>query len=546
MGADPEFNLMVLGNRVSASQVLRASLPPSQSENGGFKTPGGSLGWDGCDATGEIRPKPADTPEGLVENIQKIFSTHSDKLDFFDFSTLSLAAPVGGHIHISLAGPGDPAPSTKETALMHKYLSSFYLPLILGENSFNLSLRLKTSYGRLSDYRVDQKGNTVCYEFRCPSAEWLTTREVAMGTLAYLATVYNEIKTNPGKFKKMRDIIYSTNSQGNALQDLIVDGYKPIAQNLIKEIKRQIKTFTLYPRYKKEIDFILSPSKVLTNKAAANYNILAGWGLTPKKEASPNLRSILSNKTSLTKNGIDLSNIARNLDFIINDDLNVSTLAENLATKVVSLKWKLKNRYIFFGLRKGIENYFACNANLEYLIGSDALKTESDIETMDTVMSKMMSRYNRSFRPTLSFDPKTGTVKKTKVSSEEIILVGIPYSDRENVNPKNFLRTIYQLEKGVTPIRPEAISAKNPEITGVGDITTAYRQKEEERIDIDQESQGARLARNAASEILNELDCGVRLDDESVDARDPSRLYVEPLNILIDEVEGGTFTSGSF
>lgn len=511
MGADPEFNLMVLGNRVSAYQVLRTTLGESRTSGPGFPTPGGQLGWDGCDATGEIRPKPAGTPEELVDNIYKIFKTYSNKLDFFDFSTLSLAAPVGGHIHLSLADPGEIAPSERETAIMHKYLASFYLPLFLGENSFNLNLRLKTNYGRLGDYRVDRKGETFCYEFRCPSAEWLTTKKTAMATLAYIATVYHEIKTKPERFKKMKGVIYSTNSQGNALQDLVVDGYKPIAQSLTNEIKKQIKTFTLYPRYKKEIDFILSPSKVLADKAKANYNILAGWGLTSPKKTSLSLKTVLSNKSTIAPEGIDLNQIARNLDFIVNDDLNVATLAEVLANRVVSLKWKLKHRYIFFGLRKGISNYYVANAKQEYLIGAENLKTIEDINTMASVMGKMFSRYDRNFRPTLSFDPTTGTVKKIKVDPKQIIAVGIPYADREKLNTKEFLRTIYLIEKGLSPVTPTPIEAKGDQPVN-NEVTDAYNKKEDISLHPDHESQGARLAQNATEELLNEIDHGTRIE----------------------------------
>ena len=55
---------------------------------------------------------------------------------------------------------------------------------MISENKTNLNLRIKQHYGELNDFRIDKHFNYkdgtdgFTFEFRCPSAEWLTTPKI--------------------------------------------------------------------------------------------------------------------------------------------------------------------------------------------------------------------------------------------------------------------------------------------------------------------------------------------------------------------------------
>lgn len=92
IGADPEFLLFDHnGNVIRANNVLAFN---------------GSLGCDG--AMAEVRPAPAMTPEGLVENIHKIFGNEklTDPISKYKWMSgcyyrdNARDYPIGGHIHV--------------------------------------------------------------------------------------------------------------------------------------------------------------------------------------------------------------------------------------------------------------------------------------------------------------------------------------------------------------------------------------------------------------------------------------------------------------
>ncbi len=296
IGADPEFNILIKDRRVNASKLMPSlfskDFKEEKNEHSGNSVMGylvekaGAIGWDGCSSTGEIRPTPSKSPEVLVNNIGKLFQAFSDKAKMFTLLTSSNSAPVGGHIHFqvdeSLADKNDSG-IIRKLENIHKKLISFYLPVLLGEDLMDFRTRMAmgknngSNYGQIDDFRVEFRDNQkkiATYEFRVPSAEWLTTPEIAKATLAYLATVWNEIQNNPKNLAKSKEILFQSHKQSIAFQELALTRFLPLVQMLLVKIRRHIKTFEYYAHYQKEIDFILSPQRVLIAKRKAQFDIL--------------------------------------------------------------------------------------------------------------------------------------------------------------------------------------------------------------------------------------------------------------------------------
>ena len=91
IGTDPELLIM------NAGQIVHANGIPGFSKNAKF-------GSDG--AMAELRPDPATTPKGLVENMRKLFANEGTSAEGYDWvsscyhETDQRDYPVGTHIHI--------------------------------------------------------------------------------------------------------------------------------------------------------------------------------------------------------------------------------------------------------------------------------------------------------------------------------------------------------------------------------------------------------------------------------------------------------------
>ena len=471
IGADPEFNIEMNDKKLSARETITALLSNSKvfqksEEGGGFELKAkkaGDIGWDGHDATGEIRPAPSNNPSKVIENLRDLFTEFHKVAPLFELSTLSRTGVVGGHIHYEVdAKPGERLQTTSpRMKLMHKKISSFYLPIMMGENKVNMMLRIKgNSYGRLCGnsgeaYRVERKFDKpngdpgFTYELRVPTAEWLTTPKIATATLAYLGVIFNEVTRNPKNFDKMcKDILIRTDQQGDALQILAIAEYKSLTMTLFNKIKKYIKTFELYEEFKEEINYILNPIKVLADKQAANYDIRIGWGLKVKeKEASEKM--ILSDKAFKKEaNNKDLDVISQFVKIGYNEDINVESFAKILAKRSIAFNWNLNKSYFLFGIRKGIKDYLIVNSKNEIIRGEEQIKTSSDNEGIQNLISKMRNKAEcndlkrESEKTKLNFI--TGKLEKKE---NEVILIGIPYEKRVNNEYKEFIKLAYEIDK---------------------------------------------------------------------------------------------------
>jgi len=462
IGADPEFNLTLQNRKVDAHQTIEFALtgkrPFKMNRQGdGFEVNDcGNIGWDGSDSTAEIRPKPAHTPQEVIANVKEILKEAIKHINLFDMSTISEFSPIGGHIHFEV--PKGERWSDEKRNTLHRKMSSFYLPILMSENKINLNIRIKQGYGSLKDHRIEKKftytdgTDGYTYEFRCPSAEWMTTPKLAQATLAYMAVVYHEIINKPRTFSKYSDVIYRSDKQGDALQTLAIMEFDLLTQQISNKIKKYIKNFEMYAAYKKEIDYIFSPKKIKADKAKAEYNINLGWEFT--KNSQPLKRDIISSKKKFKKisANINMDEIKKVMNIHSNDDINVVLFTEAFKDRVSVFQWKLKNNYFIFGIRKGINEIIIKNFAGDFLEGKEIIKTTSDLSAVNNLFSKMKSKFTFNTRPVTQtvIDFKTGKPKNIQDSS---ILIGLPYDMRIKEDYKPFLESIWNIEKGIIPTK---------------------------------------------------------------------------------------------
>jgi hypothetical protein len=463
IGADPEFNLELEGKKLDAAATLKTILGSNKEfkfiEKGGNNV--GGYKYKTLGETGEIRPSAEKTPKDLVENMKQIFTKFYEIAPSFQITTLSRYAPIGGHIHFEL---NDKITEDRDTQMakvqaIHKRMASFMLPITLGENKVNLMVRLRSDkkfgqYCTADAFRVEHQYTKAngepgyTYELRVPSAEWLTTPKIARATIAYLTTIYNEITNHTKKFnEENKDIIIRTNEMGNALQSLALTEYKIITKAVFSTIKRRIKTFELYETYKEEIDYILDPNKVLNDKIAVDYDVRLGWELQ-KKEKEASKKNILSEKEfKKISNEKDIESLSKIYTIDYNNDLNVKTFIDILQQKMAAFNWRLKKQFFFFGIRKGIDEYIVMDNNQKIIKGLEIAKTTSDKKTIEKIMTNMYQKYIEEYTQ----DTKTKlnfTTGKIEKIAKEVVIIGIPYKDRINLNTKKFTEIVYDVDKG--------------------------------------------------------------------------------------------------
>jgi hypothetical protein len=141
IGSDPEFSVLFQNKRILARQILRKVVKNVEWRDMGFRTAEmkGEVGWDGCDATGELRPDPSNTVDGCVENMRSMLKETHKHLNAFSLSTLSTFAPIGGHLHLDI--PRDWQSETIIRQNVNKLLS-YYLPVTLNENPISRVIRV--------------------------------------------------------------------------------------------------------------------------------------------------------------------------------------------------------------------------------------------------------------------------------------------------------------------------------------------------------------------------------------------------------------------
>lgn len=500
LGADPEFNFVVQNRhsgRLRADSLMKDFFSDKRPANGGFNISGGNAGWDGNSATGEIRPKPENAPAELTANIGKLYAEICKRSPrAVKISVRSDTAPVGGHIHFELDDVTREMSDSK-ARVVQKRMSTFYVPIALGEDPSNQALRLQTSYGKFSDWRRE---NGKTYEYRTPSAEWQLTPKIAEATLAYLGTVWFEATHKPESFRKF-EALYPNDRAGNAIQQLIVSRYGLLGKAITNEIKKVIKNFEYYPMFSEQIDYILQPEKVLKDKQKALFCINLGWGFQESKQPT---KKLINNETQIRKrlNNIDIDRWLELFKIPYNPDTNVKDFVDALKKRILAYDWNLINEYYMFGMRKGIQLPIVMNGNFQFVIGADRIKTIRDREAIVDTFKRMKQRMQRSFR----------------VDPDKSMIIGLPYDMRMKKDIKPIIEMIYDVEKTaelqtMMPKDSELINDVDKPQEEWGDIAKAYINGENE-IQIEEEPNANRFRSPDDVSAYLEHDCEDEEDED--------------------------------
>lgn len=296
IGADPEFAL-----------VDPATSMVKYAEYTRLLTKTGQLGHDGPLA--EVRPPPADTVNGLVENIKKILSSGAKKLEHFNWvGGATYSGPdkerdprtyhIGGHIHI---GDASAIPHDKRTVIYQRLCKvlddTVALPLVLIDTP-DPHLRRNTmhgrhgKYGRSGDYKPQGtlETSSTRMEWRVPSGLWLTHPELAkaiLGTTKAVAEeVYQTLSINgfdldwlsapPGRegFLKEWGV-----EEGDTVSNLI-NNSKPedVPEALVGKCYDKLKSMSNYTKYQSEIDAFIEFTGFSENdRKNLNLDVKDSW-----------------------------------------------------------------------------------------------------------------------------------------------------------------------------------------------------------------------------------------------------------------------------
>lgn len=430
MGADPEFTAVSSSQRISAVSLLRALMAGRITEgNMGYDIPGhGNVGWDGNSDTGEIRPKPENTPEALAAHVGALYAEISKQAPIIGLTTKNEFAPIGGHVHFGIATGRD----RTQVDEIHKRIMAFIPPVLMGEDPLNARIRMASSYGDINSYNF---GRT--YELRVPSAEWQISPKIATATLAFLGVVMAEILENRENVDKYKILAIKSSRQADTVQQLSTVGLGHAAtQGLLTTIKKAVRTFKYYPDYKKEVEYILNPARVLADKKKVDFDIVKGWKLSGTKK--PKLSALMNDAKvmEMTEAGGNPEKLMPLVGITWNEELRVSDFANTIRERAIAGGIGLKNRYFFFGMRKGVNAVIAMDMDSYFRYGADNIKTLSDNRIAKELLTRMVSRMNR--------DGKT---------PRECIAIAIPYEARMK-------RDVRPLAKAIVAIEAEDPKAK--------------------------------------------------------------------------------------
>ncbi|MCK9369550.1 hypothetical protein M0R04_06555 [Candidatus Dojkabacteria bacterium] len=442
IGADPEIIMETNGTRLSASAMHDVTKCKTRIQ-------AGQIGDDAGDII-ELRPKAEYHVSKLIKNFRSLFEHMGKKLSQFEWKTTSFLAPAGGHIHVEF-----PTEFTKpdyfvnikpnETLaqeytaceskppkllhLIHQYLA-FYLPIRISENLESQKARKgKYGYGKVQDFRYDRHPNkngssSYALELRAPSTEWLTTPKVMRAILAYIACIHNQFLYHKDPLVQFPELKTDVPRLVDYLEDW---PHHPIfVKKNMTNIMKAIKTFELYPTFRKEIKFLFNTKAMIEEKEKANYDISKGWNL---ESPEPSLEDLTNqDKTAELLKKINQGYIEQS-DFPVltfNDDYRITELAQELTKRIFAFKWRLKNKYVLFGLRKEQKELTVCNSKLDVLIGSTELTNNTDLRNLThTTFKKMYERFQQ----------------------KDAFYIGIPYELRKGKRALNrFLDIIHFLE----------------------------------------------------------------------------------------------------
>jgi len=500
MGADPEFNLTLFDRRLHAEQTINATIrdthPYGDSEMGYMIKKAGEIGWDGCSATAELRPRPSSDPYKVAKNIGDIIKATHKSLPYLDMIATNELAPVGGHIHMTL-GPQYGIDGTQiKTAI--DYLNILFLPIMMSENKISEKIRLHNEhYGQLGDHRVDtietRQGDKHKIEYRTPNAEWIISPKICRATMAYIAVCWNAIMNKPEKIKQLETMIIPSAKDQKTIQKLILNDNQDLQKDVLKKIRKFVFSLPEYQNYKQDINYILQPKKVIKDKEKHHFNLVLGWNLTKKKQLTA---SIVKRAEKLAEEGMEKLNIDFEEDEIEmvphNKDHNCESFATKLGALMATQHIFKRHEYFIFGLKNGIESPIVMNQDKNFFKGLEQCETINDYNTIKDTFFRMLSRAQE----------RNAILNNLNSKNKQLLLIGLPYKMRLRNQFKNFLSLIKDLEyEPFFTKQTPPTSHRNAEDLP-GKIFTLYHTRNNAPRQ-DTQSQGFRMSQRALQEITH-------------------------------------------
>lgn len=481
LGADPEFSLVSQGSKLHARDAfcrMFARIVTSGNTQQMAIKGAGSIGLDGHDATAELRPDPADTPQGLARNIGRLLKEVHDAAPFLELRTKSDKGPVGGHMHFQRKnGTG------QET--IHRLMPTLalcYLPLLLGEDELDLALRRSTQYGKLLDFRAPdrQLGRPRTVEYRAPSAEWMTTPKTATAALSLMAVCWQALtEDRDGAWNGPLARLRSDSGALAALERMTLSGMGSQLRGTAAAVRSAVRKMPAYGYYRDECELAMNPRKMLSLKRRARWDAARGWRLDRgrKRPDRNSLSSADSQRRAAEALGrsrlVRLSPLAA---VPYNDDRNVGRYAEALAERIAAQGFKTDRQYFLFGLKRGVPGPIAANHDMELAAGAGLVRTDEDWKVLKLTLERMRKAHIMQ--------------KGEPESPKDRILVGIPYDERaldESIDTAPMMLTISDIERG--RLKPKAIDPKRLK-EGDGPISKAYREAMERQAAADGAARG--------------------------------------------------------
>jgi len=500
IGADPEISLLYGNKRIDANQFLYKCTKLGHQSNTQIVFPEGIVGVDGCSSTAELRPQFSDDPYIVANNVGKLIAELHKITNILEMNTTSFYAPIGGHIHLSVMKTDDmtklsEVERNRITTRMTKFMALFQLPMLASYNRQSELIRTQC-YGNITDSRFENRAGTYCMEYRAPNAEWLTNEKICKATIVYYAMIHNEVLNHYDDFNnRCEPILASSKQQYSYLQNLVLTDYAKLSEKIIANIIKIAKTCELYQEYKADIDYILDYKQVYKDKESVEFNIGKGWNLVEKTNIT---KKKMFNEKLISENIKDknLDTLANFLDIAYNKDHNCQAFANALARRSVAYNWKFKHYYFIYGLRKGINDYIISDENFDIYKKISQLNGSNDV----TNLKNLLNRINMKFANAIYSENKTSSLKLSQFLGKKVFFIGIPYDERDKMKTKNFLNTIFSLEKDI--LKPIDLNVSYGKANG--DLTKILTQEDKIEEVIDKESQGARYADQAINELANQ------------------------------------------
>lgn len=460
VGSDPEFLVQSGGRTQSAYTFFRglgntnpsgdcdcgddccSECFPDDDDYGGMGIEvggAGNIGWDGCDSTGEMRPKHSMNPVEHVENIAAMLRFVHGRNRIVKLMAVNHGAgvtPTGGHLHLGFPrGEGYSVDGLLDLA------SAMLLPMIAADGDKEFAAKRVTnsnrpsdrdfafrSYGCINDWRSASRGSSTVYEFRAPSSTWLSTFELAFCTVATAGAIVEGLLKlqKDGNIAALKERMKPFSSNLFSLQRLALldkDGalFSPIA----KKITKEIKGLPTYEKWRTEIEHAFNLKWQKRQVLNGGMDIIKGWGLRHGRRVPLYVikkgASIDESQLAMCKDGYAPAH---------GSELNVSCFALEMAKAIMVLGWQPKKTYYLFGVRQGNGGYVIANANSE----------ASMVVTGEGVVSEATLSKAIQFARTLV--PRATTVAEKRCA----VAIGIPYELREKLDVRGFLELVWRID----------------------------------------------------------------------------------------------------